>query len=67
MGDKVYPNSWYTVPYERDWEESMVSGQDPNVDFFQGLVVKKQSISDRGYFSVSCETGKVHFCTHHHK
>lgn len=45
----------------------MVSGQDPNVDFFQGLVVKKQYISDRGYFSVSCETGKVHFCTHLHK
>lgn len=44
-----------------------MSSQDRNVDFFQGLVVKKRSTSGGGDFSVSHETGKVHFCIHQHK
>lgn len=39
----------------------MVSIQDPNADCFQGLAVKKQSISGVDNFSVCCETS-IHFC-----
>lgn len=51
------------MPYDCDWEERVASIQDPNVDFFQDLAMKTQSISGVGNFSVCPETS-AHFCAY---
>lgn len=63
------PTAGTAVPYDRLGGQGVVRlAKTLMLNFvFKELVVKKQSISGKGDFSVSLETGKVHSCIHHYR